>query len=89
MKEKREKKSKVEKAVENTMKAFVKYQGEADEKFEKREEERWKKEMEFEERHRKEYQQHEMRMMQMLLQHRPYPPPNSSPYDFDYHDSTF
>ena len=44
-KQKREK-SKVEKAMENTMGSFVKFQAEADEKFEKKEEERWKKEME-------------------------------------------
>ena len=91
-KQKREKKSKVEKAMENTMGSFVKFQAEADEKFEKREEERWKKEMELEERHRKEAQQHDMNMMQMLgqmLQRRSYLPPTSSPYHLDYDDNTF
>lgn len=74
------------------MTSFAKFQAEADEKYEKREEERWKKEMELEERRRKEDQQDEIHMMQMLgqlLQHRPYPPPTSSPYDLDYHDNTF
>ena len=94
-KQKREKKSKVEKAMENTMGSFVKFQAEADEKFEKREEEQWKKEMELEERRRKEAQQHDMNMMQMLgqmlcIQHRSYLPPTSSPYyDLGYDDNTF
>ena len=35
--------------MENTMKTFMKLQADADEKFEIREEERWKKEMESEE----------------------------------------
>ena len=74
--------------MESTMNAFVKYQFEA----EKREEERLKKETELEEKRRKEDQQHELRVMQMLgqmLQQRSYPPPNSSPYDYHYHDDTF
>jgi hypothetical protein len=73
--------------MESTMNAFMKYQLEA----EKRDEERWRKEMELEEKRRKEDQQHELHMMQILgqmLQHRSYPPP-SSPYDYNYHDDTF
>ena len=70
--------------MESTMSAFMKFQAEAEERFEKREEERWKKEMEMEERRRKDDQKHEMQLMQMLLQHRPYPPRSSSPYEFDY-----
>ena len=42
------------------MNTFMKFQADANEKFEKREEERWKKEMELEEMRRKDYQQHEM-----------------------------
>lgn len=66
---------------------FIKYQVEV----EKRDEEWWKKEMELEKR-RREDKQHELRMMQVLgqmLQHRSYPPPNSSPNDYNYHDDTF
>ena len=48
------------------MDAFLKYQLEADEQFKKYEEERWKKEVELEEKRRQEYQQHEMRMMGMI-----------------------
>ena len=44
--QKREKKSKVERAMENTLAEFLKYQTEAEERFQKREEERWKQEME-------------------------------------------
>lgn len=75
---KRDKKSKVEKTMESTLNAFLKYQAEAEEK---REEERWKKEMELEEKRRKE---HELRIMQMIFQRRAYPP-----YEFNYHDDTF
>ena len=87
-KQRREKKSKAEKTIESAMNLFIKYQTEA----EKRDEERWKKEMELEEKRRKEDQQHELRVMQMLgqmLQHRSYPPTNPSPYEFNYHDDTF
>ena len=53
--------------MENAMGSF-KFQAEADEKFEKREEEQWKKEMELVERRRTEAQQHDVNMMQMLGQ---------------------
>ena len=45
-KQRREKKSKAEKTIESAMNLFIKYQTEA----EKRDEERWKKEMELEEK---------------------------------------
>ena len=81
-------KSRAERAMESTMNAFIKYQPEA----EKREELRWKKELELEEKRRREDQQHELWVMQMigqmLQQQRSYPPSNSSPYDFNY-DETF
>ena len=48
---KREKKSKVEKAMESTLTTFVQYQVESG-KFQKREDERWKNEMELEEKRR-------------------------------------
>ena len=80
---KKEKKSKVEKAMEKTLDMFMKSQADAKERFQMREDERWKKEMELEERQRREDRQHQLQMMQMLgqmLQSRPYP----SQYGFDY-----
>ena len=74
VKSRKEKKSEVEKAFDNVVTSFAKFQAEADEKYEKREE-CWKKEIEREERRHKEDQQQEMHMMQMLVQRRPYPPP--------------
>ena len=83
-KQKKEKKSKVEKAIEKTINVFMKSQADAEERFQKREEERWKKEMELEEKQRREDRQHQLQMMQMLgqmIQGRPYPP---QAYSFDY-----
>ena len=61
------------------MESFMAYQREAEERFEKREGEKWEKEQELEERRRKEEHEHQMRMMQMLgqmFQHpRYYTPP--------------
>ena len=74
-------KSRVEKAMEKTIDVFLKSQVEAEERFQKREE-RWKKEMELEERQRREDRQHQLQMMQMLgqmMQSRPYSPA----YSFD------
>ena len=68
--------------MEKTMDVFLKSQVEAEERFQKREEERWKKEMELEERQRREDRQHQLQMMQMLgqmMQSRPYSPA----YSFD------
>ena len=70
--------------MEKCMDVFMKSQLEAEEGFQKREEERWKKEMEVEERQRREERQHQLQMMQMLgqmLQSRPYPPAYSFDYD--------
>ena len=50
------------------MDTFIKYQHEAEERFKEYEEERWKKELEMEERRRQQYQEHEIRMMEMLGQ---------------------
>ena len=66
--------------MESAMTSFMKYQMEA----EKREEERWKREQELEEKRRREDQQHELRVLQMLgqmIQHRSYDYP-PSPYDY-------
>ena len=75
---KKEKKSKVEKAMEKTFDMFMKSQADAEERFQMREDERWK-EMEMEEGQRREDREHQLQMMQML-QSRPY----SSQYGFDY-----
>ena len=53
--------------MERAIESFVKYQSEAEEKFRKWEE-RWEKEMEIEEKRRKEDREHEMRLFQMLGQ---------------------
>ena len=72
--QKREEKSKAEKAMKSTMNAFIKYQLKAD----KIDKECWKKEAELEEKRRREDQQHELCVMQMLgqmlQQQRSYPP---------------
>ena len=79
--------------MEKTIEAFVKYQREAEERFQ-RNEERWKKETELEEKRRREDQEHEMRVMQMLGQmfqgggsYRNYTP-NTGP-QYDYEDSDY
>ena len=50
------------------MDTFLKYQMEAEERHAKQEEERWQKEMEFEDKRRLENQEHEheLRMMELL-----------------------
>ena len=73
--------------MDKTLDAFVKYQVEAEERFQNREDERLKKETELDEKRRKEDQQHQMRMMQLIgqmMQRRSYPP---SSYDFNYDDT--
>ena len=70
--------------MEKSMDVFVKFQVEAEERFNKREEERWKKEVELEERQRREDRQHQLQIMHMLgqmIQPRPY---QLQPYSFDY-----
>ena len=69
--------------MEKTFDMFMKSQADAEDRFQMREDERWKKEMEMEERQRREDREHQLQMMQMLgqmLQSRPY----SSQYGFDY-----
>ena len=63
------------------------YQRDADEQYKKQEEERWKKDVELEEKRRREDRQHDMRMMQMLgsiLQGSSYNRYNPEQYEFDY-----
>lgn len=81
----KEKRSKAEKALEGAMESFVKHQTEAEERYQKREEERWKKETELDDKRRKEDQEHELRLFQML--ERMMNPANrysSSSYDHNY-----
>ena len=54
--------------MEKAIEAFTQYQKEAEERFERREEEHWKRDTELEEKRRQEDREHEMRMMQMLGQ---------------------
>jgi hypothetical protein len=80
----KDKRSKGEKAMDRAIEGFVKYQSEADEKYRKWEEERWRKETELDEKRRKEEREHEMRLFQMLAQ---MTKPNTYPsqqYNFDY-----
>ena len=65
-KETKNKKSKGEKAIEKATEAFIKYQQASEERFMKWEEEQWNRECEMEERRRKQDQEHEMRMLEML-----------------------
>ena len=75
----------MEKAVES----FIKHQKEAEERFQRWEEERWDKETELQEKQRKEQREHEIKLFQMLGQMiKPscpstYHSPSSS-YNFDY-----
>ena len=71
--------------------SFMTFQEEAEERFQKWEEERWKKEAEIEEKRQREERDHEIRLFQMLGQMiRPresYPntfPPSSCNYDYEY-----
>ena len=48
----------MEKVLERTLDTFMKYQVEAEERFQEREDERWTKEIKIEEKRRKEDQQH-------------------------------
>ena len=54
--------------MERVIESFVKHQNEAEEKYQKWEEERWRKETELLETHRREEREHEMRLFQMLGQ---------------------
>lgn len=80
-KRKRSKSSAMDKAFEN----FMTFQRESEDKFMKVEEERWKREMEYEDR-RREDREHEMRMMQMFMHHSgpPFDPPINPYEDLDY-----
>ena len=72
--------------MEKTLDTFLRNQTEAEKKFHKREEERWKKEIELEEKRRNEERRHGVQMMQMIgqmLHPRPYP---QQSYNFNYDD---
>ena len=86
---KKSKKSKTEKAMEKQLETFLGYQREAEERFDKREEERWERERKLAETRRKEEQTHQLNMIQMLGQliRQPGPsqyyPPSSQPFNPD------
>ena len=72
--------------MDKTLSLFLQHQKEAEERFDKREEERWKREVELEERRRKADEEHEY-MMQLLLRG-----PHSyqqSPNQYDYINDTY
>lgn len=82
-KQKRQKVGKVERMIGKTLETFLQYQKEAEARSERREEERWKKEIEIEERRRKAEQEHELKMMELLMKHQPhtYHHPSTSVYN--------
>ena len=87
---KRSKKTKAEKAIEGIMKDFRQMQEEADKRFQDWEDERWKREMEVEERRRREDREHELLLMQMMVQCRAPPQPSLYPsFDFPTHHQTY
>ena len=92
----KEKKSKGEKAIEKAVSTFMKFQAEADERYQKYEEERWKRETETEEKRRRDEREHEMRLFQMLGQmitprerrvqdsYTTFTSPPNQPFNYDY-----
>ena len=60
------KKSKAEKTIEKAMESFMMYQRNADEEYQKREEDRRQRKIELEEKRRREDREHDLRMMRML-----------------------
>ena len=72
--------------MEKAIESFVKYQREAEERFQKWEEERWQKETELEERRRREEREHEMRLFEMLVKPRESYPTTYTPgsYGLEY-----
>lgn len=68
--------------MDKAMETFIKYQRESEERFMKAEEERWKNEMAYEEKRRKEDREHEMRIMQILVQMQHYPIPGATNYEY-------
>ena len=73
--------------MEKAIESFMMYQRDADEKYQKYEEERWQKDIELEEKRRREDREHDMRMMQMLgsmFQGGSYSNYSAEQYDFDY-----
>uniref|UniRef100_A0A1X7SLC1 Uncharacterized protein n=1 Tax=Amphimedon queenslandica TaxID=400682 RepID=A0A1X7SLC1_AMPQE len=78
----KEKKTEGERFMEKAIEGFMKYQAEAEEKLMQNKDDRWKKEVELEEKKRRKDQEHEIRLFQMLgemLQ-----PPTASQFDYAY-----
>ena len=68
--------------MEKAIEGFMKYQAEAEKKFMQNEEDRWKREVELEEKRRREDQEHEIRLFQMLGEMLQLP--TASPFDYEY-----
>lgn len=69
------------------MDSFTMYQRNADEQYQKREEDRWQRDVELEEKRRREDQEHDIRMMRMLgelFKGDSYNHYDNRHYDFDY-----
>ena len=85
-KPRKEKTNKVEGMMDRTLNTFLKYQQEAEERFERQEEERWKREVE---KRRKADQEHEKAIIELLMRgpshsyHQP-----ATPFSF-VHDNTY
>ena len=81
----KDKRRKGEKVMERAIESFIKYQNESEKSYRKWEEERWEKELEVDEKRRKENQEHEIRLFQMLGQMvKPRESFPASPYNFEY-----
>ena len=85
----KDRRSKGEKAMDRAIESFVTYQKDAEERFQKWEDEWWKRELELEEKRRREDREHEVTLFQMLG--RMLKPRDSyqnsycgPPYDFEY-----
>ena len=86
-KKKTDKKTKAEKAIEKAFDSFMNHQKEAGERFQKYEDERWKKETELEERRRREDRKHEFRVLQLLglvFQRESYDYNTAGQYNYEY-----
>ena len=73
--------------MEKAMDSFMTHQHDADEQYQKHEEDRWQRDVELEEKRRREDREHDIRVMQVLgemFQGGSYNNYNTRQYDFDY-----
>ena len=83
-----QKKGKMERALDYALSSFAKHQQNETEKYQKYADERWEKQMELEDKRRREDREHEERMMQMMARIFQRPSPynfNSEEYPYDSH----